>query len=560
MRFLGVGEEKVQPGAGVGFLHTGLFHEDAGEVGLERFVHHVVHDGARGVERAGLLAGGGPGFLVVGGEEVLEDFAEQFGVKRDFLIDGGVLDDGELVTVQDADQAGDLFLFALGVAIGRGEVGFLFAAEEEAVGNGGALFGIAGESVEVALLAGVVLGAVEALEKAAVEERDVGEVGEGGVRRCAEEGFVAVEVVDIVGGAVFLEAFVLGEAAVGLAFGVLAHALIQRGEEEVLQDGLIVGGTGVVEIGEEGLKVGGVEQFLGDEALFLEEPAEDQAGEQPDQAGGAALLVVRFEVGGKLDLWERPEIPVGQLAVEAFVEQLDVEDLLPRGVERVEVGDGLLLRMDELGQRQRGEDVEVTTVGLGQGDPADQGDFAEHVLALVELVRAPVDDGDGKAALVLEEHHDGHGEEAVDLPGDGGKLATGVVAALQLDGDEHIGFQQTGLHRGIGEEAGFAAKFLIGELEQEIGGFPLGDESLGWIEGIAGAEEIEEGLRRGAGAGDEFVALVAQPGEKLAGGVLEREGLEMGEGGFHGCSSRALSSASCRVSSSSRRSSSRSGR
>ena len=120
--FLGVGEEEVQPGAGVGFLHAGLFHEGAGEVGLERFVHHVVHDGARGVERAGLLAGGGLGFLVVGGEEVLEDLAEEFGVEGDFLIDGGVLDDGELVAVQDADEAGDLFLFALGVAIGRGEV------------------------------------------------------------------------------------------------------------------------------------------------------------------------------------------------------------------------------------------------------------------------------------------------------------------------------------------------------------------------------------------------------------------------------------------------------
>jgi hypothetical protein len=109
--FLGVGEEEVQPGAGVvsesfpsswlRFLHAGLFHEGAGEVGLERFVHHVVHDGARGVEGAGLLAGGGLGFLVVGGEEVLEDLAEQFGVEGDFLIDGGVLDDGELVAVQD---------------------------------------------------------------------------------------------------------------------------------------------------------------------------------------------------------------------------------------------------------------------------------------------------------------------------------------------------------------------------------------------------------------------------------------------------------------------------
>jgi len=72
-------------------------------MGFEGFVHHVVHDGAWGVEGAGLLAGGGPGFLVVGGEVVFEDFAEQLGIEGDFLIDGGVLDDGELVAVQDGD-------------------------------------------------------------------------------------------------------------------------------------------------------------------------------------------------------------------------------------------------------------------------------------------------------------------------------------------------------------------------------------------------------------------------------------------------------------------------
>jgi hypothetical protein len=181
-----------------------------------------------------------------------------------------------------------------------------------------------------------------------------------------------------------------------------------------------------------------VEEFLGDEALFLEEPAEDEAGEQADEPGGAAFLVVGFEVGGELDLRERPEIPVGQLAVEAFVEQLDVEDLLPRGVEGVEVGDGLLLRVDEIGQRERGEDVEVAAMGLGEGDVPDEGGFFEDVLAVVELVPAAVDDGDGEAVAVFEDHHDGHGEEAVDLPGDGGEFAARVVAAFQLNGDEDV--------------------------------------------------------------------------------------------------------------------------
>ena len=56
----------------------------------EAVVHHVVDDLARGVERAGLLAGGGAGFRVVGGEQVLEHLAGQLRVERDFLLDGRV--------------------------------------------------------------------------------------------------------------------------------------------------------------------------------------------------------------------------------------------------------------------------------------------------------------------------------------------------------------------------------------------------------------------------------------------------------------------------------------
>ena len=122
-----------------------------------------------------------------------------------------------------------------------------------------------------------------------------------------------------------------------------------------MQDGLVVGGAGFafgIEALEEPGKVGGVKKFFRDEVLFLEEPAEDEAREQADKAGGVALVLVGLQIGGELDLRERPEIPVGQLAIEALVEQLDVEDLLPRSVEGVEVGDGLFLRMDEIGQRE----------------------------------------------------------------------------------------------------------------------------------------------------------------------------------------------------------------
>ena len=39
----------------------------------------------------------------------------------------------------------------------------------------------------------------------------------------------------------FGEAFILGKGAKWLVLGILAHALIERGKEKVLQNGLIVG-------------------------------------------------------------------------------------------------------------------------------------------------------------------------------------------------------------------------------------------------------------------------------------------------------------------------------
>ena len=80
------------------------------QAGEERLSHHVADDFAWGVERASLFACGGTGLRVVGGEQVLEDLAEQFGVERDFLLDGGVFSDGELVAVEGVDEAADLAL------------------------------------------------------------------------------------------------------------------------------------------------------------------------------------------------------------------------------------------------------------------------------------------------------------------------------------------------------------------------------------------------------------------------------------------------------------------
>jgi hypothetical protein len=41
---------------------------------------------------------------VIAGEQVFEDLAEQFGIKRYFFVQRGVLVDGEFVAVEQIDQ------------------------------------------------------------------------------------------------------------------------------------------------------------------------------------------------------------------------------------------------------------------------------------------------------------------------------------------------------------------------------------------------------------------------------------------------------------------------
>lgn len=77
-------------------------------------------------------------------------------------------------------------------------------------------------------------------------------------------------------------------------------------------------------------------------------------------------------------------------------------------------------------------------MGIVEFDVADEGGFFENVFAVVDFVPAAVNNGDGEAIAMFEDHHHGHGEEAIYLAGDGGEFAARIVAVLQLDGDEDI--------------------------------------------------------------------------------------------------------------------------
>ena len=107
----------------------------------------------------------------------------------------------------------------------------------------------------------------------------------------------------------------------------------------------------------------------------------------------------------------------------------------------------------------------MARVRIFDGDVLDQRDLAQHILVVIALVQAAVDDGNGEPSADLEQHHHRHGEDAVDLAGDTSELAACVVAIRQFDGDEDVGLKQGGLDGLILEQRGAAGKLFIGKLE-----------------------------------------------------------------------------------------------
>ena len=373
----------------------------------QRLVDHIVHDLAGRVVGAGLLAGVLAGFGVVGGEEVLEDLAEQFRVERDVLLDGRVLLDGELVAVEEPDEAA--------------------VAEEEAVGNGVAvaLGGVVGEAVDAVAAGAVRLLAVEAVEEAAVDD-----------------GRLLEEVEERVGVGHFVAVAVAREVAVrpvGLgAEAALGDFRVEGCEEEVLEDGAVVGvaGGAVVVLEERGdLRLR--EEFGGDQALLLDEPDEEEAR---DEADDVLLRTEGFRAGGwELGLVAGALEPSEEFPVEALVEFLGVEGGEPCVKESVEVGEfAVVAHPSRAGvERQVREDVEVGAVRVPGVDLADEGDGADDVVLGAPPVGAAVDEGEREEPVgVAEEDDGGNVEPLVDLAGEVGVLAALVGAAVEFDGQE----------------------------------------------------------------------------------------------------------------------------
>ena len=139
---------------------------------------------------------------------------------------------------------------------------------------------------------------------------------------------------------------------------------------------------------------------------------------------------------------KRPEIPVGQFAVELPVEFVRVEGLAPRLMKLFEIA-AFVFRHE----RRQGEvvqDLDVGAVWVVAADILDQLDLFQHVATLILLAQASVDDRERQCTVMPHEKHGGHIEKEVDLTGDVGKLGACVMVLLQVEGEEEIGLEVPG--------------------------------------------------------------------------------------------------------------------
>jgi len=200
---------------------------------------------------------------------------------------------------------------------------------------------------------------------------------------------------------------------------------------------------------------------------------------------------------GQFDFCFRPSEPVHEGFIEAVLEFLSGEELLPRVVEVGEGADGAAF-LAQAAEREAAEQIEVRAVGQGAGDVADERDAGEHIPRAVPHVFSAVDDGQRDGAAVPEQDEHRHGDEPIQCTGDLRKLGasrSGTIGARrEVEGKEYVGAHILRLprrrHAEVELPSGASFDFGLGELEKQMDGAPAGEECSFFREGPVGIQEF----------------------------------------------------------------------
>jgi hypothetical protein len=286
------------------------------EVLHETLVDHVLHNLARGIERAALLACRLLRLGIVVAQEVLEDLAQELRVEGHLHVLRRVLLDGEHIAVEDREQT------ALGI-------------EEEVVRDEGTvdivavlvLGVVAREAVVIIMLLLSVehLAFVLALEEPAVEIGHTGEEFRHLLFRDGKTLLVAVQALHVLPVAV-------GESS---RLAILDDGTVEGAEEESFAGWP---NSSCFARCSAGRSLQGFPQFalvedaVGHESFLLDEPHEEHAGDESYDFRAAVFALflrqLRIFVEGDTALVRRGRlIPLEEVVVELFRQHLRVEHL-----------------------------------------------------------------------------------------------------------------------------------------------------------------------------------------------------------------------------------------
>ncbi len=149
------------------------------------------------------------------------------------------------------------------------------------------------------------------------------------------------------------------------------------------------------------------EEFGSNKALLLEEPDEEQAGDEPDD------MLLRTE-GSGADLWESGLLagalePSKEFAIEALVEFLSVQRGQPCVKESVKVaGLAVVAHPAEAGvQRKRGENVQGSAVRIARINFSYQKHSSKHIALRLALIGTAINKGQREEFVLVKEENDG---------------------------------------------------------------------------------------------------------------------------------------------------------
>ncbi|MCG3139975.1 MAG: hypothetical protein HDKAJFGB_00912 [Anaerolineae bacterium] len=241
-----------------------------------------------------MLARGDARFGIVGGEQIFKDFAEQFGVERDFLFKRRIFVNRKFVAVQEPHQPAHLVLFIFRAkdliqlrVVARLEITrVVFVGEKEIVWHIQFIGGMVRETIHAQQFVFAVAFHlfVETFKETAVEKGNVAREREPrvGIRKI---GFVTIAIVrhEIVGA---LSRFGFMPKRARPHFG------IERAEKEILQNRSVIRIARGGEIGEQLTHLFFVKEGGRHEVFFLNEPRKDEACDEANERGGVAFRLI----------------------------------------------------------------------------------------------------------------------------------------------------------------------------------------------------------------------------------------------------------------------------